>query len=87
MSEAFDPDRILRTLRDHDVDFIVVGGLSARARGAMRPTMDVDVVPATDLTNLERLANALIELNSRLRVAGLSDDEARQLPVRLDALN
>ena len=86
MSEAFDPDRILRTLRDHDVDFIVVGGLSARARGAMRPTMDVDVVPATDLTNLERLANALIELNSRLRVAGLSDDEAGQLPVRLDAL-
>ena len=86
MSSNFDPDRILTTLRDHNVEFIVVGGLSARARGAIRPTMDVDVVPATDVANLEHLATALIELNARLRVAGLTDDESRQLPVQLDAL-
>lgn len=31
------------------------------------------------------MATALIELDSRLRVGGLSDDEARQLPVTIDA--
>ena len=34
--------------------------------------------------NLGRLAAAMVELHARLRVAGLSDDEARTLPVQLD---
>jgi hypothetical protein len=34
--------------------------------------------------NLERLAGALRELGARLRVAGMTDEEARQLPVVLD---
>jgi len=38
-----------------------------------------------DPENLDRLAAALRELDARLRVVGMSDDEARQLPVRLDA--
>ena len=34
--------------------------------------------------NLERLASALRSLNARLRVHGLTDDEAAQLPTRID---
>jgi hypothetical protein len=84
--DGFDPDRILATLQCRGVEFVVIGGLAARARGAMRPTMDVDVVAATDDENLGRLAGALIELDARLRVAGMSDEEARRLPVKLDAI-
>ena len=47
--------------------------------------MDVDCVPNTTAINLERLAVALRHLNARLRVGGMTDEEARQLPVQLDA--
>jgi hypothetical protein len=81
----FDPDRILSVLDRQKVEFVLVGGMAARAHGAARTTADIDCVPNTDFDNLDRLANALVELDARLRVAGMSDDEARQLPVRLDA--
>lgn len=83
--ESFDPGRILQALDDHDVEYILVGGLGARAHGALRPTNDIDCVPEGGLANLGRLAEALSELGARLRVGGMTDDEARQLPVQLDA--
>ena len=43
-------------------------------------------MPSTSAENLERLAAALRELNAFLRVSGLSDDEARALPTRIDAV-
>ena len=69
----------------HGVEYVLVGGLGARAHGATRPTSDIDLVPDGDDDNLARLAAALLELNARLRVGGMTDDEARQLPVQLDA--
>ncbi len=53
--------------------------------GAQRRTADVDCVPNTPKENLDRLAAALRELKARLRVEGMSDDEARRLPVVVDA--
>jgi hypothetical protein len=35
--------------------------------------------------NLDRLATALRELGARLRVGGMTDEQARQLPIQLDA--
>lgn len=64
---------------------MLVGGVAARAHGATRATSDIDCVPSTETVNLERLAAALRQLGARLRVAGMSDDEARALPVQLDA--
>jgi len=83
---SFDADRILVTLDAHAVDYLLVGGFAARAHGATRPTADIDCLADTTAENYERLAAALRELGARLRVAGLSDAEARQLPVQLDAL-
>lgn len=82
----FDPDRILRTLEQNRVSYILVGGFAATAHGAARGTIDLDCVPNTDMPNLERLSAALRQLNARLRVAGMTDEESRQLPVLLDAL-
>lgn len=65
----FDPVAVLRILTAHRVDFVVVGGIAARLRGAPLLTQDLDVTPATDRQNLERLAAALGELDARLRTA------------------
>ena len=81
----FEPARALESLDRHGVEYVLVGGLGARAHGATRPTSDIDLVPDGDDDNLARLAAALLELNARLRVGGMTDDEARQLPVQLDA--
>jgi hypothetical protein len=65
----FDPVAVLRVLEEHGVDFVVVGGIAARLRGAPLLTQDLDVTPATDRGNLERLASALEVLDARLRTA------------------
>lgn len=51
--------RILVTLVEAGVDFILIGGTAGNAHGAARVTYDVDVAYARDADNLERLASAL----------------------------
>jgi predicted aconitase len=80
-----DVDRIVECFHRHEVEFLIVGGVAARLHGAQYPTGDFDSLPRTDEENLTRLAAALNELGAFLRVEGLTDDEARQLPVVIDA--
>lgn len=63
-----------------------MGGVAASAYGATRETKDFDCVVRRAKENLNRLAAALRELNARLRVAGLSDEEAALLPMQIDAV-
>ncbi|HEY6628177.1 MAG TPA: hypothetical protein VI193_04265 [Acidimicrobiia bacterium] len=63
----FDPVAALKVLVEHRVDFLVIGGVAARLRGAPFLTQDIDVTPSTDRANLERLALALKDLKARLR--------------------
>lgn len=65
----FDPVGILSVLKEHEVDFVVVGGIAARLRGAPLLTEDIDVTPATRRANLSRLADALTDLGALLRTA------------------
>ena len=65
----FDPVAALRVLSRHQVDFVVVGGIAARLRGAPLLTQDIDITPSRDHRNLDRLAAALEELEARLRTA------------------
>lgn len=46
---------VLRSLREGEVDFILVGGFASVLNGAPVHTYDVDIVPAQDEVNLERL--------------------------------
>jgi hypothetical protein len=62
-----DPVEILRTLERHGVRYVLIGAAAARVAGAPVVTEDVDVTPATDAENLERLAAALRDLEARLR--------------------
>jgi hypothetical protein len=62
-----DPLEILRVLERHRVRYVLIGAAAARIAGAPVVTEDVDVTPAADRVNLERLAGALIELGARPR--------------------
>lgn len=63
----------------------MVGGAAAQFYGAERLTNDTDCVVRQGRENLDRLAVAMRELNARLRVEGMTDDQARQLPVQIDS--
>jgi hypothetical protein len=71
--DTFDPVRIIEILNRHGVDFVLVGGYAALLYGARRPTYDVDITPATDAGNLQRLSDALRELKAGIRVDNLDD--------------
>ena len=64
---TFDFDRIVGTLARHDVEYVLIGGMGAVAHGSTLPTEDVDITPARDRANLDRLASALSELGARIR--------------------
>lgn len=64
----FDPEAILATLERHDVRYVLIGGLAATLHGSPHVTTDVDITPSTDAKNLARLADALDDLDARLRV-------------------
>lgn len=64
---------ICRVLLDQGVRFVVIGGVAARLHDTGHATVDIDVCPATDEANLERLAKALRQLEARLRVEGEPD--------------
>ena len=76
----FDPVATLRVLEEHDVEFVVVGGIAARLRGAPLLTQDLDITPARDHGNLERLAKALEDLEARLRTA--TEPDGVRFPIR-----
>lgn len=60
---------LIRVLCDAHVDFIIVGGVAANVHGALRTTLDLDVIYARDPANQERLAAALAPYAPYLRGA------------------
>ncbi len=59
--------KILKTLTDYEVDFVLVGALSAAVQGAQVSTFDVDIVHDRGEANLRRLESALTFMNARYR--------------------
>lgn len=83
MAPEFAFERILEVLARHGVRFVVIGAVAAIAQGSPLPTEDVDVTPARERENLERLAAALLELEAKLRVEG----EPEGVPFPFDAVS
>src|SRR5271166_3975683 len=65
---------VLASLERHAVRYIVIGGAAAEARGWRGRTVDVDIVPRPDLENLDRLADALNDLDARIDVGAGEPD-------------
>jgi len=64
---TLDLERIVRTLAQHQVRFVVIGAYGALAHGSNLPTEDVDVTPDPAADNLARLSDALRALGARIR--------------------
>jgi predicted nucleotidyltransferase len=63
----FSSQEIVRTLLEHKVEFIVVGGVCAALQGAPITTFDLDIVHRRSAKNLTRLLAALRELDAHYR--------------------
>jgi hypothetical protein len=65
-----DPRResIVAALERHGVEYVVIGGAAAQARGWPEPTDDIDFTPERSQGNLSRLAAAVAELDAGFRV-------------------
>ncbi len=77
-----DAERIFRTLAEHRVDYVLIGGLAVQTHGHVRTTNDADLIPAPDPANLRRLAAALRSLEARLLNPGEENTavDAKMLP-------
>lgn len=53
---TFDPQVVCTVLEEEGVRFVLIGGFAATIHGSPLPTSDVDIVPARDDDNLERVA-------------------------------
>ncbi len=58
---------IVRVLGDHDVKFIIVGGVAAVVQGAPVTTFDLDVLHERSEANVERLVGAVEVLDACYR--------------------
>lgn len=81
MAPEFAFERILEVLTRHGVRFVVVGAVAAIAQGSPLPTEAIDITPARDLENMNRLVASLTELDARLRV----ENEPSAAPFPFDA--
>jgi predicted nucleotidyltransferase len=77
-----DAERILGVLAEHGVDYVLIGGLAVQTHGHVRTTIDADLIPAPDPTNLARLASALRALDAKVLNPGEEETEidATMLP-------
>ena len=72
---------IVECLDRYRVCYVVIGGVAAMLQDVpIQETLDVDVVPEREAKNLKALANALREMEARLRVP----DEPEGIEVALD---
>jgi len=72
---ALDPLLILRTLAEYGVDVVVIGQAAAVLHGHPETTLDVDVLASLELSNAERLTEALRELGARHAGSDAEPDE------------
>jgi len=75
----FNPFAVIEVLARHRVEFVLIGGLAANARGSDVNTNDLDICYRRSPANYEALASALREIGATLRGAPAG------LPFLLDA--
>jgi predicted nucleotidyltransferase len=75
---ASNVEKLVKTLDNHGVEFVIIGGAAAVLHGSAYVTGDLDVCYSREKGNLKKLAVALAPFNPSLRGA------PRGLPFQLD---
>jgi hypothetical protein len=78
-TEELDATTLLRTLLEHGVEFVVIGGIAVNYHGFVRATKDLDISPRPDPDNYRRLYEALASLEAK--PIELGDFRPEELPV------
>lgn len=78
-----DPERIITVLAKLGVRYVLIGAVAARLQGFPRLTADLDIAPARDEENLERLAGALRELDARIYTESVPEGLAFDCSARM----
>jgi hypothetical protein len=65
-----DPAGVIAALEQHQVRYVVIGGVAAQLHGSPAPTRGLDVTPDRSAPNLARLAAALASVEAREWVPG-----------------
>lgn len=91
MVAPLDPICLFTVLADHNVDFVLIGGMAAVLHGSPTVTNDADIVPANTPDNLRRLADGLRHLDARIRsttdVDGIAFEPHPELLASMAMLN
>lgn len=59
---------VVQKFQDKNISFALAGGYAVVLHGAVRGTIDIDLVVTIDLTNLEKVETAIIELGLTSRI-------------------
>ena len=78
MTEALNPEPLLRALHEAGVRHIIIGGFAVNAHGVIRPSRDLDIVPDPEPENLRRLSRLLADIDARH--VGLGDFDPNEFP-------
>jgi hypothetical protein len=81
-SAHLDAERIFRALDEHEVAYVLIGGLAVQVYAQVRTNMSAELIPAPEPANLERLAAALRDLGARVLNPGAEETpiQAAMLP-------
>lgn len=59
------PKEVIETLANHEVDYMLIGGLAAIAHGSQRVTRDFDLLLNPATANCRRMIAALVEVEAK----------------------
>jgi hypothetical protein len=65
-SGAFDARRLFLALAQHGVQYVTIGGVAVQAHGGQRLTQDLDIAIDASSENVQRLSDALLDLDARI---------------------
>lgn len=77
-----DTEGLLRSLKEHRVDFVVIGATAFPVHGYARATLDLDVFIRPDPANAERTWQALKQFGYDLSEVSVADLLAKKLLIR-----
>lgn len=92
MIYELEAEAIIDAFNRFTLNYVIIGAFAAIAQNVpVPPTMDIDFYAASDRRNLERLSDALVYLDARIRVSdldeGITFDRSPQFLEKLQMLN
>lgn len=77
-----DTERLLKLLKGHKVDFVVIGATAFPVHGYSRATLDIDIFIKPDITNAERTWRALKDFGYDVTDIKIDDLLTKKLLIR-----